>query len=442
MKKIKFVLLAALLVVSMPLLAEKHNNQSTEVKHPEWSKSSVIYELNTRQFTPEGTFKAAQAQLPRLKKLGVDIVWFMPISKIGVVDRKGELGSYYSIQDYTSINPEYGNLEDFKAFVAEAHKLGLKVIIDWVANHTSRDSKWLSEHPDWFVRDANGIPVGPFDWTDVAKLDYSKKEMRAEMVKSMKYWLETANIDGFRCDVAGEVPTDFWNDARAALNQIKPVFMLAEAEKPKLMVKAFDMDYAWELHSIMNKIAQGKTAANVLDTYYKKEDSLFCKGIYRMVFTSNHDENSWNGTEFERMGKAVKTFAAFTYITPSMPLIYNGQEAGFNRRLEFFKKDPITWSVDPSFTPFYQKLNTLKKTNQALWNGNFGGNFSYAIKGNVLTITRSKGKNTVVGIFNLGAESAKTTLTSVAGKDFFSAKVYRPNQELTLNPWEFLIFTK
>lgn len=440
MKNIAFLTIVASMLISS-CSAFSAQNPSTKVVHPDWSKNAVIYELNTRQFTPEGTFKAAQKHLPRLKELGVDIIWFMPISKIGEKDRKGELGSYYSIQDYTSINPEFGNLNDFKAFVDEAHKLGLKVIIDWVANHTSRDSKWLNEHPEWFAKDSKGNILAPFDWTDVAKLDYSNPQLRVAMVDAMKYWLKNANIDGFRCDVAGEVPTDFWDHAVAELKKTKHVLMLAEAEKPELLTSAFDMDYAWNLHSLMNQIAQGKANVTDLDKYYKKSSQQNSPQSYRMVFTSNHDENSWNGTEFERMKDAAKTFAVFTYITPSMPLIYNGQEVGMNKRLEFFKKDSISWSTNPSFTPFYQQLNKLKKGNPALWNGNFGGSLQYTIGDNTITIVRKKGKNVVTAIFNLSKEPASATVPT-AGKEYFTSKTYKAGEKVELKPWQYLVFTK
>lgn len=443
MKKVLIGALA-MFAVSTTALCQQKTETFSSVKHPEWAKNAVIYEVNTRQFTPEGTFNAMQAHLPRLKNLGVNILWFMPISKIGEKERKGELGSYYAIQDYKSINPEYGNLADFKSVVSEAHKQGFKVIIDWVANHTSRDSKWLVEHPEWFVKDSTGKVAAPFDWTDVAKLDYTNRQMRAAMVDAMKYWITEANIDGFRCDVAGEVPTDFWNDARKQLDKVKPVFMLAEAEKPELTLHAFDMDYSWNLHSLMNQIAQGKQGVNSLVQYYKKQDSLYSKNAIRMAFTSNHDENSWNGTEFERMGAAAKTFAIFTYITPGMPLIYNGQEVAFNRRLEFFKKDIITWDGDKGYTAFYQKMNKLKKDSKALWSGDGTGKFSYSAdsKQNTLTLERTKDQSKVVVLFNMSGKAVKMKTPAIAKVEYLTGRSYQSNATVTLKPWETLIFVK
>jgi len=438
----KKLLVGAAALLMLPFIGLGSGSKES-LKQVDWAKNAVIYEVNTRQFTPEGTFSSMQKHLPRLKELGVDILWFMPIHKIGVKDRKGELGSYYSIQDYKSINPEFGDLNDFKAAVKEAHKLGFKVIIDWVANHTSRDAKWLVEHPDWYVKDKNGNILAPFDWSDVAKLDYSNNDMRAAMVDAMKYWLREADIDGFRCDVAGEVPTDFWDDARVQLEKVKPVFMLAEAEKPELTLKAFDMDYGWNLHHLMNQIAQGKQQADVLNMYYRKQDSLYKASAIKMVFTSNHDENSWNGTEFERMGPAAKAFAVFSYITPGMPLIYNGQEVGFNRRLEFFKKDVIDWNADVSYTEFYKKLNRLKKETKALWAGKNKGEFTYKIIGqNLLEITRTKDKSKLTAIFNMGKEDAAASIPSGYKQEYMTNKSVAPKAKVMLKPWEYLIFVK
>ena len=287
-------------------------DQKTSV-HPEWVYNATIYEVNTRQYTPEGTFNAFAQHLPRLKQLGVDILWFMPIQTIGEKGRKGTLGSYYSIRNYTEVNKEFGTLDDFKNVVKQAHEQGMKVILDWVANHTSRDNVWMDQHPDWYVRDSLGnIPV-LYDWTDIAELNYDKADMRAEMIKSMMFWIREADIDGFRCDVAGEVPTDFWLAAKDSLKTLKSdIFMLAEAEKPELNESAFDAYYAWNFHHKMNMVAQGKANVDSLRAALQKMKTDFSPNAIPMIFTSNHDENSWNGTEFERMGDAAKTFAALT----------------------------------------------------------------------------------------------------------------------------------
>jgi glycosidase len=419
------------------------------VQHPDWSYDATIYEVNVRQYTPEGTFKAFETQLPRLQKLGVKILWIMPINPIGKEARKGKLGSYYSVKNYKEINPEYGNLADFKQLVKKAHELGFKVIIDWVANHTSRDNNWIASHPEWYKKDSTGKIATQFDWTDVAKLDFKNKEMRTAMVDAMEYWIKEADIDGFRCDVAMEVPTDFWNQTYPQLKSIKPdIFMLAEAEKPELQDSAFDMSYSWKLHSLMNGIAQGKKSVGDIDKYLHSEDSLFKPNAYRMLFTSNHDENSWNGTEFERMKDAAKTFAAFTFVMPGMPLIYTGQEAGFNKRIRFFEKDTVTFPVN-EYATFYQQLVELKKSNSALWNGEKGAKLVKITSSvpEVYAFIRQNDKDKVLAMFNLSPKKQKVTLeaTAYAGiyasfPDKASVKV-KSKLTYILNPWEYKILT-
>ena len=319
------------------------------VKYPDWVKNAVIYEVNTRQYTKQGTFKAFSEHLSRLKELGVDILWFMPIHPIGLEKRKvpegmkTSLGSYYSVQDYKAVNPEFGTEADFKSLVGQAHKMGFKVIIDWVANHTAWDNKWITEHPDWYKQDSTGNIMSAFDWTDVAKLNYDNKEMRKAMIESMKYWIVNCDIDGFRCDVAGEVPADFWEDARAELQKTKPLFMLAENEdKPELYKKAFDAAYGWNMcNGIFSNIAKGKDSLQSIVRLQQKIDSTLTEGSFKMNFTTNHDENSWNGTTREKYGDGEKAFAVLSYTLPGMPLVYSGQEAGLNKRLQFFIKDTI-----------------------------------------------------------------------------------------------------
>lgn len=396
--------------------AEAKSKPFSQVVTPEWAKNAVIYEVNTRQYTPEGTFKAFANHLPRLKELGVDILWFMPIHPIGVENRKGSLGSYYSVKDYKGVNPEFGTFEDFKLLVEEAHKLGFKVILDWVANHTAHDHPWTVEHPEWYNRDENGQILSPFDWTDVADLNYDDNPALWDaMIDALKFWVAEANIDGYRCDVAGMVPTAFWEKARTELDAIKPVFMLAEDEGQRdLMIKAFDANYAWEFHHIMNKIAKGEKTAEDVWTYFAKEDTLFAPTSYRMMFTSNHDENSWNGTEFERMGEGARTFAVMTYTIPGFPLIYNGQEVGLDHRLLFFEKDLIDWSKGAEYTPFYTNLNRIKKENEALWNAANGGSFEKLESSKpkeVLSFVRQKGDNRIVVLLNLTPQEQALTLS-------------------------------
>jgi glycosidase len=336
------------------------NSSTCQRNRLDWSRNAVIYEVNIRQYTPEGTFNAFSSHLPRLKKLGIDVLWFMPIHPISVKDRKGSMGSYYAVQDYLKTNPEFGSIDDFKNLVKKAHKMGMKVLIDWVPNHTGRDNVWIQEHPEWFLYENSGEIVVPHDWVDVAKLDYENMEMRQAMIEAMKFWVKECNIDGFRCDVAADVPVDFWEKTSKSLDSIKPMFMLAEAWEPVLVEEAFDMVYGWDFHHIMNEIAKGHKTANEVSEWLIKEKEIYCNDAFIMHFITNHDKNSWNGTEFERMKEAANTFAVLTYTLPGMPLIYTGQEIGLNKRLEFFEKDPITSWKENEYTEFYTQLNKLK----------------------------------------------------------------------------------
>lgn len=426
-------------------------NVAFKVEHPEWVYNATTYEVNVRQYTPEGTFKAFESHLPRLKGLGVDIIWFMPIHPIGELNRKGPLGSYYSVRDYKAINPEFGTMDDFKQIVAKAHELGMKVIIDWVANHTSHDAVLVKDHPEWYVHDSIGKLVSPFDWSDVAKLDYSKKELRTYIIDAMKFWVQDAGIDGFRCDVAAEVPTDFWNDARLELDKIKPVFMLAEAEKPDMQAFAFDADYGWEFHHRMNQIAKGKENVNNLEKYLLKNITEYPKNTIKLNFITNHDENSWNGTEFERMGESVKTFAALSFVMPGLPLIYSGQEVGLNKRLKFFEKDLIKWNDSLNLSPFYKKLVELKHTNKVLAAGEKGADI-FRIKSSndscIFAFTRSNEVEKLFAVFNLSAKDQKFTFLNEEYIDSYTdfmtgeTKAFVKGEEISLKPWEFHIYLK
>ncbi len=346
----------------------------------EFYRGASIYEVNVRQYSEEGSLAAVTRDIPRLKALGVDILWLMPIQPIGEKKRKGELGSYYSIADYTAVNPEYGSLDDLKTLVETAHQHGQKVILDWVANHTAWDHPWIESHADWYTHDGDGNITDPIDdqgkpwgWTDVADLNYDNRALWQGMTDAMKFWLVEANIDGFRCDVAGEVPTEFWNFARPQLDQVKPVFMLAEAEKPELQ-KAFDMSYGWEFHHLTNDIAKGEKPASVVHDYIVDRINRFDADHLSMMFTTNHDENSWNGTVFERYGDAHRAMAVLTFTVDGMPLIYSGQEASMTKRLKFFEKDAIDWG-DYELQEFYASLLSLKKSTPALWSGAEGGRY-------------------------------------------------------------------
>ncbi|NNJ54881.1 MAG: alpha-amylase [Bacteroidia bacterium] len=383
MKKFLYITLALAACNNAP------ENNGAELTPPsEWVKNATIYEVNVRQFSNEGTFDAFEKRLPKLKELGVDILWFMPIQPIGKVNRKavGDTfvqdlenpdydkywGSPYSIADYTAVNPRYGSLEDFKRVVGKAHEMEMKVILDWVGNHTAWDNSWVSNHPEWYTVDSSGNitdPIGEdgksWGWTDVADLNYDNKEMRTEMIKSMQFWIEECDIDGLRCDVAMEVPTDFWNEASSSLNKVKPIFMLAESEahKPDQFDSAFDAYYGWEMHHVFNKLYKGEVATNEVERVMKTKDSIIGTKAFPMNMITNHDENSWNGTIEERLGESWKAMALLSYTLRGMPLIYNGQEAGLNHRLSFFAKDSINWNAPKAneYFEFYKELNKLKE---------------------------------------------------------------------------------
>ncbi len=345
--------------------------------HPEWSYDAVVYEMNVRQYTPEGTFAAAQAQLPRLQELGVDILWLMPVHPIGVKERKGTLGSYYAAQDYCAVNPEFGTMEDFEAFLAAAHEAGFKVILDWVANHTSPDAVWIEEKPlDWYERDEHGNTVVEYDWTDIAALNYDNHDVWVEQERSMRFWLEKG-VDGFRCDMACEVPVEFWREVLGNIRKDYPdIYMLAEGEQAGLHEEAFDASYSWELHHMLNAVARGEKGAKDITEYIARNAETYPAEAFRLMFTSNHDENSWAGTEFERMGDAAKAMAVLTFTLPNgQPLVYTGQEMGWNHRFLFFEKDPIPAWEQNGYTDFYKSLIDFRHANRALDAGERGGVF-------------------------------------------------------------------
>jgi len=422
----------------------------TTVHHPEWSKNATIYEVNIRQFTEEGTFDAFSAHIPRLKEMGIDILWLMPVHPIGEKNRKGTLGSYYAVKDYKGLNPEFGDADDFSALVQTAHENGMKVILDWVANHTAWDHAWIDEHPEWYTKDEEGNLVSPFDWSDVADLNYDNPELHTAMIDALEYWVREFDIDGYRCDVAGMVPVEFWDNARMALDNIKPVFMLAEAEDAPLIVSAFDMEYGWEFHHIMNHVAKGDLDADSIQAYFDRQMRRFPRGAYKMNFTSNHDENSWNGTVWERMGDGAYAFAVLSSTVPGMPLVYTGQEAGLDKRLEFFEKDQVEWKEHPFFD-LYKALFELKHENKALWNGEFGGSFirlESSDQSNIYAFVREKEDDKVVAIFNLSDQEGEYEISGkyLAGEYtvFMSDETVSlsDKETMTLKPWEYRVYYK
>ncbi len=419
--------------------------------HPEWSKHAAIYQINTRQFTEEGTFKAAEEHLPRLKELGVDILWLMPIHKIGEKNRKGTLGSPYSVKDYYSVNPEFGDLEDLKSFVNKAHELDLYVILDWVANHTAWDNALTEEHPDWYARDWKGDfrPTPWWDWTDIIDLDFSNPEVREYMTKAMKYWVEEADIDGFRADVAGFVPVEFWNNVRRELETVKPVFMLAEWESRDLHAKAFDMTYAWSWYDAVHKITMGETEdLSPLYVYYSWNESAFPKKSMRMTFVSNHDKNAWKGTMYENFGDGLEAAIVLSFVGEGMPLIYNGQEAGNDRRLEFFEKDPIEWQEHP-IGDLYKELICLMKENSALWHSVWGATMirvPNTSEESVLSFVRQNEENKVFAVINFSDEEQSVqfeeSLHHGSYVEYFSNEEENidAGSVLKIEPWGYRVF--
>ncbi len=424
------------------------------LENAEWTKDAVLYQINTRQFTEEGTFAAAQEQLPRLKKLGVDIVWLMPIHPIGAKNRKGTLGSPYSVRDYYAVNPEFGTMEDFKAFVDAAHALDMKVILDVVANHTAWDHPFVTEHPDWYEKDWKGDfrPTPWWDWSDIVDLDWSKTGVREHIGGALEFWVREAGVDGYRADVAGYVPVDFWNKLRARLDDIKPVFMLAEWKTPELHRQAFDATYAWDWHNIAKDIAQGKADATAFYGFYAENESSWPAEAMRMPYIANHDSNAWEGTQYENFGDALPAFIALSFVSEGIPLIYNGQEACNEKRLEFFEKDPIDWSQGEGcdLNQHFADLIAFKSANAALHNGKWGGRMVKVENDapqQLFSWVREKDGNKVVGLFNLSDEPLDAKLTSALADgdyaEYGSGSRVRVggNHAVTLGPWEYMILT-
>lgn len=465
MKASSIFLFILLLSVGIFLLNACHSNKMSATKSskpavkigvgtdPEWSKNASIYEVNTRQFSAEGTFAAVEAQLPRLKAMGVGIVWFMPITPIGNKERKGSLGSYYAVKDYKAVAPEYGSIEDFKHLVKQAHDLGMYVIIDWVGNHSSADNNWVTTHPDYYTRNEAGQMQPPVaDWSDVLDLNYDNKDLRKDMIAAMKFWVTTCNIDGFRCDVAEMVPNDFWKEAITAINTDKKgLFWLAEGENPGLHQAGFHATYGWEMHHLLKDIAQGQKTVADLDAYFNKNTANYSPDAYRLCFTTNHDENSWNGTEREKFGDAAKTMFAICATSPAgIPLVYTGQESGLNKRLKFFEKDAVEWG-NYSEKDFFTRILQLKQKNSALWNGAYGGSYERIQTGkdnDVIAYMRKNGKNRVLVVANLSNKKQKIMLNgkAFAGNynEIFSQKnrSFRGNEPLDLNAWEYRIWAQ
>ncbi len=409
-----------------------------------WAKDATIYEVNIRQYTPEGSFKAFQTHLPRLKEMGVRILWLMPITPISEKIKKGSLGSYYACSSYTKINPEFGTAQDFAHLVEAAHALGLKVIIDWVANHTGRGHEWMELHPEWFARNDKGEFTERNGWEDVVDLNYGNADMRNALIGAMQFWVRDFKIDGFRCDMAHLVPLDFWIEARKAVEAIKPLYWLAECEEVSYH-RVFDTSYAWALMHASEKLAKGEVGIhevyNVLHTY-----SQYPAGATKLLFTSNHDENSWNGTEYEKYGAAAKAWAVFTHTWKGIPLIYSGQELPNHKRLQFFDKDQIEWTEKPALHDFYTTLNQLRNTHTAITSGD---TFNLPVQTDgVMAYLRQDAASTVFVLLNLSnkhhrVEIAHEKLNGVF-QNVFSGLSFSFNHSVPfeLLPGDYFVYVK
>lgn len=440
---------------------ESSNDTSSGLN--EMMETAIIYEANIRQYSPEGTFDEFTKDIPEIKKLGVKVIWLMPIFPISETkrkafgnkfasdikdpeERKKYLGSYYAVTDFTKINPEFGTIEEFRELVKTAHENDIYVILDWVPNHTGWDHQWLKTNPEYYTQ-KNGEVIHPegTDWTDVADLNYDNAGMRKEMIEDMKYWVAEEGVDGFRCDVAGSVPIDFWEEAIPQLRAEKELFMLAEAWEPELMNgDLFDMAYGWDTHHVMNKIAQGKEEVKAWDERMATIDRMYEADDILMNFVTNHDENSWNGTIYERMGKASEVMTVLSYVAPGMPLIYTGMEYDLKHRLKFFEKDSIP-KTKGKMWPLLEKLGQLKTTSSALNGGKDPASYTRLDSGNknVLMFERSKNGETITFVANL---SDKPQTISKMKEGTFLNYMSNANEtfsgdlaSLTLKAWEYKI---
>ncbi len=434
-----------------------------EVRYqPEWTKDAVIYEVNVRQYTEEGTFDAFSEHLQTLKDMGINTLWFMPIHPISETKRSGILGSYYSITDYRLVNPEFGTNEDFKELIDKAHDMGMKVMMDWVANHTGWDCAWITEHPEWYTKNSAGNIISPdgMGWPDVADLNYDNQEMRAEMIACMKYWVQEYDVDGFRCDFATGVPQDFWETARTELEEIKPVYMLAEDHLVKeLLDEAFDFNYNWNLYDCMIEVAKDRKQANRLKLHIPEN---FPDGTYTLNFLDNHDKNSYERTimgAFEP--DALPAMFSFIYTIPGVPLVYTGDEIGLDHAIEFMQKDTVDWnSSEYDYRPLLAELGSIRSSNPALYCGNYGGEINYydVDNKNIFSFYREMDGNRVKCIYNLSKREQTINLSSVVDGtetvllhgvgsgniDMTDAPVNEAgiSGEVTMQPWEFWILSE
>ncbi len=424
-------------------------------KPVDWAHSTNIYEVNVRQYTAAGTFNAFLPEMHRLKEMGVKTLWFMPITPIAQKNKKGSLGSYYACSDYTSINPEFGTMDDFKHLVKKAHEMGFKVIIDWVANHTGWDHKWTTEHPDYYQKDTatNDFKIAS-GMDDIIELDFKNPALRKAMIAAMQFWITECDIDGFRCDLAFWVELDFWKEARAALDAVKPLYWLGEfdeLEKPEYG-EAFDASYSWTWMHSTEDFYKKNQPLDSLYTILKKYDDLG-DSTMRAWFTTNHDENSWNGTEYEKYGDMAKALAVFSATWNGVPLMYSGQEIGNTKRIDFFDKDTIAASGNAgTMFSFYKTLLGLKNNNPALRTGDPRVQ-TFRIKttdpAHVFAYLRKNGNKEVLVVLNLSVQKDlhfEITDERVAGtySNVFSgaANDFSAGKSFEMQAWEYLVYEK
>lgn len=418
---------------------------------PGWANSTTIYEVNVRQYTPEGTFNAFANHLPRLRAMGVQTLWFMPIHPIGKEKRIGALGSYYSISDHKAVNPEFGTLDDFKRLIETAHSMGFKIMMDWVANHTSWDHVWTKEHPEYYAKDSDGNFHPPFDWSDVIQIDHNCMEEQEAMIEAMQFWIKEYDIDGFRCDMAHLVPLSFWKKARQRLDPIKPLFWLGETEELSYH-EVFDASYTWEFLHTMEAYWRGERSMSGLESILSKYETLFPSTAIRLFFTSNHDENSHSGSEYERMGDAALPFAVLCATWGGIPLVYSGQELPLKERLNFYNKDEIKWTGNYLLNDFYKTLLKLHATHPALRGGDPAVKI-YRIyttqDDNVLAYLRKNEEEEVLVLLNLSAKNdlrveIKDDKVNGRYQDIFSGAIvyFTSGSFLDMQAWEYLVYQK
>ena len=432
-------------------------HQSATTPAPSWTSNAVVYEVNVRDYSEAGTLNAVTDDLPRLQALGVNILWLMPIYPVGQLNAKGSMGSPYAVRDYKGINPDMGNAADLHALISAAHADGMHVVLDWVANHSAWDNAWITEHKDWYTQDSNGNVLPPNnDWTDVADLNYDNAGLRSAMIDAMKYWVTDFDVDGFRCDYAAGVPTDFWNDATAQLRAAKSsLWFLAEdqGESDKLTA-AFDSDYGWSFKDTLYKLGNGSEYAfDFVNEVSSLGYDYSRKGTFPMLFITNHDENSWTGSLTSLYGTGAKTMAVLSFTALGIPLIYNGQEVDSDRRLQFFEKDVVDWNFDSTRSKtavaFYTKLIKLKHKNSALNAGLNRLSFKALEASSIWTTAyrRSNGTNKVYVVANLSAKSHTTTVKWGSDKAYYyrysdGKRMKLPTSaKYSLKPWQFEIFS-